>query len=129
MKFDAHRLKDLDKRRRALEISVQMLSKRSGVSRAVVQRILSGKLSTASFANVADFAASLGLLIRLDDDIPVETMRQDQARQKAHKLVSLVQGASGLEGQAVDQRVIESMVERTTHELLAGSKSKLWSDA
>ena len=90
---------------------------------------MSGKHTTASFANIAALAASLGLAIRFDDEIPVEKMRRDQARQKARKLVSLVQGTSGLEGQAVDQRIIEAMIERTTHELLAGSKSKLWSEA
>ncbi len=110
-------------------ISVALLSGRSGVSRAVVQRVLSGKHGTASFANIAAIAASLGLSIRFNDDIPVEKMRRDQAWQKARKLVSLVQGTSGLEGQAVDHEAIESMVERTTHELLAGPKRRLWSEA
>jgi transcriptional regulator with XRE-family HTH domain len=128
MEFDASQLRDFDRRRRALGISVEMLSRRSGVSRAVVQRILSGKHATASFANIAAIATSLGLSIRFEDDLSVEKMRRDQASKKARKLVSLVQGTSGIEGQAVDRQAIESMVERTTHELLAGSKSKLWSE-
>jgi hypothetical protein len=105
-----------------------MLSTRSGVSRAVVQRILSGKHAAASFASIAAIAGSLGLSIRFDTEVSVEKLRRDQARRKARKLVSLVQGTSGLEGQAVDQATIESMVETTTHELLAGSKSRLWSE-
>jgi len=38
-----------------------------------------------------------------------------------------VQGTAGLEGQAVDEKAVESMVEQTTQELLAGSTRKLWS--
>ncbi len=55
-------------------------------------------------------------------------LKREQAERKARKLVSLVQGTSGLEGQAVDGQTLESMVERTTHELLAGSNRRLWSD-
>ena len=73
-------------------------------------------------------AESLGLALRLDSTVDVRDLKRQQATRKAKKLVSLVQGTSGLEGQAVDKKAIESMVEQTTHELLAGSKRKLWSE-
>ncbi len=125
---DAALWKNLDTRRRELGLSYELLSKRSGVSRPTVQRVLSGNHAQASFANVVAIAESLGLAVRLDSTVDVRNLKSEQAKRKAKKLVSLVQGTSGLEGQAVDKKAIESMVEQTTHELLAGSKRKLWSE-
>ena len=73
-------------------------------------------------------AESLGLAIRLDSKVDPRRLKREQAERKAKKLVALVQGTSGLEGQAVDRKSVESMVKQTTHELLAGSKRKLWSE-
>jgi transcriptional regulator with XRE-family HTH domain len=125
---DAPLLRDLDRRRRDLGLSYEMLSKRSGVSRPTVQRILSGRHSAASFSNIVAIAESLGLVLRFDSKIALNTLKHEQARRKAKKLVALVQGTSALEGQAVDTETVESLVEQTTHELLAGSKRKLWSE-
>jgi transcriptional regulator with XRE-family HTH domain len=125
---DALLLKDLDQRRRDLGLSYERLSKRCGVSRPTVQRILSGRHVAASFANIVAIAESLGLGLRFDSKVDARKLKREQAERKAKKLVALVQGTSGLEGQAVDEKAIESMVEQTTHELLAGSKRKLWSE-
>ena len=54
-------------------------------------------------------------------------LRERQARSKAKQLVRLVQGSAGLEGQAVDQQEFESMVARTTQELLRSTR-KLWAE-
>jgi transcriptional regulator with XRE-family HTH domain len=118
----------LDQRRRDLGLSYDLLSKRCGVSRPTVQRILSGRQEAASFSNILAIAESLGLALRLDSDVAPPELRREQAERKARKLVALVQGTSGLEGQAVDRETVESMVERTTDELLAGSKRRLWSE-
>jgi transcriptional regulator with XRE-family HTH domain len=128
MTDDAPLLKSLDERRRELGLSYELLSRRCGVSRPTVQRILSGHHAAASFANVLAIAESLGLGLRFDSAVDTRDLRQEQAERKAKKLVALVQGTSGLEGQAVDEKSVESMVEQTMHELLAGSKRKLWSD-
>jgi excinuclease UvrABC helicase subunit UvrB len=69
-----------------------------------------------------------GLGFRFDSKIDTRDLKREQAERKAKKLVALVQGTSGLEGQAVDEESVESMVEQTTHELLTGSKRKLWSE-
>jgi transcriptional regulator with XRE-family HTH domain len=121
-------LKVLDERRRELGLSYDLLSKRCGVSRPTVQRILSGRQAAASFSNIMAIAESLSLSLRFDSKVPPHKLKREQAERKAKKLVALVQGTSGLEGQAVDQETIESMVEQTTHELLAGSKRRLWSE-
>ena len=61
MPNDALLLKHLDERRRDLGLSYELLSKRCGVSRLTVQRVLSGRHAAASFANIVAIAESLGL--------------------------------------------------------------------
>ena len=100
---DTALFKNLDARRRELGLSYELLSKRSGVSRPTVQRVLSGNHTQVSFANIVAIVESLGLTLRLDSRMDVRDLKREQAEQKAKKLVSLVQGTSGLEGQAVDQ--------------------------
>jgi transcriptional regulator with XRE-family HTH domain len=128
MPHDSLLLTDLDKRRRDLGLSYELLSKRCGVSRPTIQRILSGQYAEASFANIVAIAESMGLGLCLDSKVDARTLRREQAERKAKKLVALVQGTSGLEGQAVNEKAVESMIDQTTHELLAGSKRKLWSE-
>jgi len=125
---DALLLKNLDERRRDLGLSYKQLSKRCGVSRPTVQRILSGRHAAASFANIVAIAESLGLGLRFDSKVDIRDLKREQAVRKAKKLVALVQATSGLEGQAVGEKDVESMVKQTTHDLLAGSKRRLWSD-
>jgi transcriptional regulator with XRE-family HTH domain len=117
----------LQRRRQALGLSYELLAQRSGVSRPTVQRILSGRYSAASFSSVVAIGEALGLKLKFDSTAAPEQLKREQARTKAKKLVSQVQGTSGLEGQAVDRAGVEALVEQTTHELLAGSKRKLWS--
>jgi transcriptional regulator with XRE-family HTH domain len=128
MPSDAVLLKDLDKRRRDLGLSYELLSKRCGVSRPTVQRILSGRHVAASFANIVAIAESLGLGLRFDTKVDARKLKREQAERKATRLIALVQGTSGLEGQAVEKKAVESMIEQTKHELLAGSKRKLWGE-
>jgi hypothetical protein len=100
----------LDQRRRDLGLSYDLLSKRCGVS------------------NVLAIAESLGLALRFDSEVAPRELKREQAERKAKRLVALVQGTSGLEGQAVDPETVASMIERTTDDLLAGSKRRLWSE-
>jgi transcriptional regulator with XRE-family HTH domain len=118
----------LNRRRQELGLTVGTLAERSGVSRPTVQRILSGTNPTASFSNVMAIAHALGLGLRLEAWTDVGRMKQEQAARKARKLVSLVQGTMGLEGQAVDQKTLDAMIERTTDEMLNGPKRRLWSN-
>ena len=50
---DAALLKSLDARRRELGLSYELLSKRSGVSRPTVQRVLTGNHTEASFGQAS----------------------------------------------------------------------------
>jgi transcriptional regulator with XRE-family HTH domain len=125
---DASMFKTLDRRRRDLGLSYDLLARRSGVSRPTVQRILSGRHESASFANVSAIAGALGFELGVRPTADVPKLRRQQALRKARKLVSLVQGSAGLEGQAVDAVALKAMVEQTTHELLAGPRRRLWGE-
>jgi transcriptional regulator with XRE-family HTH domain len=118
----------LQRRRQKLGLSYELLAQRSGVSRPTVQRILAGRSPTASFASVVAIGDALGLELRFASTITPEQLKREQAHRKARKLAALVQGTCGLEGQGVDREGFDAMVEQTTHELLAGSKRKLWSE-
>jgi transcriptional regulator with XRE-family HTH domain len=71
---DAALVMNLDARRRELCLSYELLSKRSRVSRPMVQRVLSGKQVEARFAYIAAIAGSLGLALRLDSTLDVRAM-------------------------------------------------------
>jgi transcriptional regulator with XRE-family HTH domain len=126
----------LDSRRRELGMPYSALAERSGVSQPVIQRLLCGKLQAPRFHSVVAIAQALGLhglriledgSIEFDSSLSAQDLRKQQARNKARRLVGMVQGTSALEGQAVGEAAYQAMVERTYHELLAGSNHRLWS--
>lgn len=114
-------------RRDALGMGYVVLARRSGVSEPTVKRILGGQIGEASFANVASIAAALGLALE-PEETDVQEMCRVQAREKAERIARLVQGTSALEGQAVDADSYRQLVESSYHELMAGSRRRLWSD-
>jgi hypothetical protein len=122
----SQQLRNLDARRRALGMSYAVLSARSGVPLASTKRILGGRQRSASFASVSALAEALGAGFQFQRTAGVEEFRERQARHRAEQLVGMVQGTSGLEAQAVDPEALEQMIRRTTHELLAGPKRRLW---
>lgn len=122
------KLKALDTRRKRLGMSRVVVARRSGVPLTTVQRILSGRESRPSLPSVLSIAEVLGASWDVDVNKGVEEIRERQARQKAERLVGMVQATSGLEGQAVDKDTLRQMVDRTVHELLAGSRLRLWGD-
>ncbi len=113
-------------RRRELVMSHAALAARSGVSVPTTKRILSGR-GEGSFTNVCALAEALGVPIGLDSSGADDFLRA-RARDKAERVARLVQGTSALEDQAVDGAVFERLVERTYHELLAGSRRALWEE-
>jgi transcriptional regulator with XRE-family HTH domain len=105
-----------------------VLARKSGVSMPSVARILSGRHATARFDNVAAVAEALGMDVELIPRVQEQDLREEQARLKAERLMALLQGTSGLEAQALDQATLDRMKRQTMHELLAGSRFKLWGD-
>lgn len=108
-------------------MSYTALARRAGVSASTVQRILGSGVDEASFANVAAVAEALGAPIG-GPAMDVDSFRAQAAREKAERIARMVQGTSGLEGQGVDAREFERVVERTFHELMAGSPRRVWSE-
>lgn len=108
-----------------LGITRAALAARSGVSIATVNRVLGGRLGEAAFAHVAAIAAAVGLSLDMTGEDAAEFCRR-QARRRAEEMARLVQGTSALEAQAVDAAAYERLVEQTYHELLAGSRRRLW---
>jgi transcriptional regulator with XRE-family HTH domain len=118
----------LEERRQQLGMSMAALSKRSGVSLPTVQRILSGRHSTASFESVVAIASALGIEIEVKEATSAHEFLRDSALKKARRLVKMVQATSGLEGQAVDTETINELTDTALHSLMAGSRRKLWTD-
>jgi transcriptional regulator with XRE-family HTH domain len=120
--------KILDARRRRIGMSYAALAKKSGVSMTTVVRILSGKHPAASFENVLAIAEALGMETRFLEGAPAGEFCEHRALEKAEQLIRMLQGTSGLEGQALDADTLGQMKRQTVCELLAGSKRRLWSD-
>jgi len=118
----------LESRRKTLGMSYAALAAKSGVSMRTVVRILSGRHTQASFENVLALAKPLGLDVGFQEQVGVDELLERRAREKAARIVRMVQGTSGLEGQAVSRKELDRMSRRTVHELLAGSRRNLWSD-
>ena len=117
----------LKSRRLSLGMSYSVVAARSGVSEPTVKRILGGRIAEASFANVVAVAQALGASLGVEGIAPEELCRQ-QARRKAEQVARLVQVTSALESQAVDAAAYSQLVERSYHQLMAGSKRRLWSE-
>lgn len=116
----------LERRRRELGISQSGLAERSGVSLPTVQRILTGRSPAASVENTLAIAHALGMELDATPTASASEVLEHQAREKAKKLVRMVQGTSALEAQGVSNQQITEMIQRTVGELLKGSRRRLW---
>lgn len=116
----------LDTRRQELGMTFEALSKRSEVPVSTLKAIFKKGVEHATFANVAAIADALGVDIEFADEVDSYDLRYQQAVKKARELVGMVQGTSGLESQALGQSQIEVMTQQLIHQLMAGSRRKLW---
>ena len=119
----------LQTRRRTLGMTYAVIARRSGIPVATVERILSSRPHRASLGDVVAIAAVLGMALELREEAEPVDMIHRQAKDKARRLVGLVQGTSLLEAQGVDQEHRQQMEQDTTLELLRRPRRQLWSDA
>jgi transcriptional regulator with XRE-family HTH domain len=117
----------LERRRKALGISRRLLAQRSGVSLPTVTRILSSSTENSTFVNLQSVAHALGMCFEIKNTTNEQDFAEQQAQSKAKKITRLVQGTSALESQAVDDETYQQIIRQTTHELMAGSRRRLWS--
>jgi transcriptional regulator with XRE-family HTH domain len=116
----------MQRRRKALRMSCQLLAKRSGISLPTVQRILRDGGEHATFANLEAVAGALGMRFELRSTCDEQDLAEQQALTKAKVIARMVQGTSALESQAVDSDTYQQMIRQTVHELMTGPKRRLW---
>jgi transcriptional regulator with XRE-family HTH domain len=107
-------------------MSQNALAVRSGVSLPTVQRILAGDHCSPRLSSVMALANALAMRLELEPQSDVDEVLEREARRKAERLVGMVQGSAALEGQGLDAATRERMIQRTVHELRAGSRRKIW---
>lgn len=118
----------LELRRRELGLSQANLAAKCGVSLPTVHRILTGHASAASIENTLAIAQALGMDLDAVPRVKPKEVLEQQARKKAERLVGMVQGTSALESQGLPADQIALMIKKTTKELLAGSRHRLWAE-
>jgi transcriptional regulator with XRE-family HTH domain len=121
-------LEELEVRRKKLGMTHAVLAAKSGVSTRTVVRVLSGQHPCVSLQSVVAICRTLGLNVSMQERVGIDELLERQAKEKATRIVRMVQGTSALEGQAVSREERERMRRRTVRELLAGSRRNLWSD-
>src|SRR5580704_18031772 len=110
----------LEERRMQLGMSCAVLAHRARLGLRTVQRALSDEESvTPEFGTLNRIADALGASIQLEmRGRDIDDFKQQQAERKAARLVSLTQGTSGLEAQAVPKRTLTGMKKRTARKLV-----------
>jgi transcriptional regulator with XRE-family HTH domain len=116
----------LNRRRRELGLSYQAIAEQSGLSLPTVRRILADGQPSATLSSVLAIARVLGARLTVSAEVDADEFLERQAREKAERLVGMVHASSALEGQGLDAETRAQMVRQTVHELLAGSRRKLW---
>ena len=117
----------LNQRRKDLGLTCSAVAKRTGLSLRTVQRVFAGEEIDPGIGTISRIAEVLGTSITLQSQ-DLNEVRRLQAERKAAKLLSMVQGTSALEAQALDDEAVVALKERTVRDLLAGSARKLWDD-
>lgn len=116
----------LDQRRRGLGMTVPALATRSGVPESTLKRLLNRGMNHVAFGRVVAVAQALGLEVQFEATADEVSFQEREATHKAERILGLVQGSSGLEAQGVSPDIRQQMLRRTVHELMAGSKRRLW---
>jgi hypothetical protein len=104
---------------------IEVLVKKSGLSRATVCRLLKGDHSKVTIPNLEALLKALAVEVTVNP-VPASVAVKRQAERQARKVVEMVQGTMGLEAQAVDAEGVMALVESSCQRLLNGPRKKLW---
>jgi transcriptional regulator with XRE-family HTH domain len=119
----------LENRRKQLGMSCSTIARRTGLGLRTIQRALSNGRVTPEFGTLAAIAKALGASIRIElKTEDVGAFKRRQAESKAARLVSLTQGTSALEAQAIPKWALDRLKRKTVSNLLRGSNRRLWAD-
>ena len=112
-------------RKKQLGITIENLANLSGISIRTINRLLKNedvKLSTVE--NVTNF---LGLDFAGNEQIPLNELKKQRAKEKAIFLASIVQGTSALEMQGLEDDSLNKIIATYEKEFLNGSyQNTLW---
>ena len=115
----------LQQRRQSLGMPLQALAKRANLGSATVQRALGGGPSVRLDTLMA-IAGVLEMDILMSPLASTRKIQEREAQRKAQTLAGVAQANAGLEGQAVSEDVRKDVEAGFVHELMAGSKRRLW---
>ena len=118
-------VKQIIARKQQLGITVENLAKLSGVGVRTVNRLL--KNEDVKLSTVEAITTVLGLDFAGNEQVSLEALKKQRAKEKAFYLVSIVQGISALEKQGLEEEGIKQIVAMYEKEFLHGSyKETLW---
>jgi len=118
-------VKQIIARKQQLGITVENLAKLSGVGVRTVNRLL--KNEDVKLSTVEAITTVLGLDFAGNEQVSLEALQKQRAKEKAFYLVSIVQGISALEKQGLEEEGIKQIVAMYEKEFLHGSyKETLW---
>ncbi len=118
-------VKQIIARKQQLGITVENLAKLSGVGVRTVNRLL--KNEDVKLSTVEAVTTVLGLDFAGNEQVSLEALQKQRAKEKAFYLVSIVQGISALEKQGLEEEGIKEIVSMYENEFLHGSyKETLW---
>ena len=118
-------INNIRNRKQQLNITLENLSKLSGIGIRTVNRLFAGddvKLST-----IEKITNLLGLDFAGNESITYKQLQKLRAKEKALFMASLVQSTSALEMQGLEQDNLNSIIHKFEEQFLYGEyKKKLW---
>ena len=118
-------INNIHNRKQQLNITLENLSKLSGVGIRTVNRLFAGddvKLST-----IEKITNLLGLDFAGNESISFKQLQRQRAKEKAIFMASLVQSTSALEMQGLEENNLNSIIHNFENQFLTGVyKNKLW---
>lgn len=113
------------KRKEELNITVENLAKLSGLGVRTINRLL--KNEDVKLSTIEEVTNLLGLDFSGNEQISLEELQKQRAREKALYLASLVQATSALEMQGLDEKNLQGIISMYEDAFLNGEYQKtLW---
>jgi transcriptional regulator with XRE-family HTH domain len=113
-------------RKKDINITLENISKLSGVANRTVNRFFAGK--DVKLSTVEKITNLLGLDFSGNEIVTVKELRDNRAKKNALYIVGLVQDTSALEEQGLENTELNILISETKEQFLNGFyKKKLWS--
>jgi len=118
-------IKRIVERKKQLGITIENLSKLSGVGVRTINRLLKNK--DVKLSTVESVTNVLGLDLAGNEQVSLEELQKQRAKAKALYLASVVQGISSLEMQGLENDGIQKIISLYEYQFLYGNyKDTLW---